>query len=150
MRFRKLTLREIRMMLLAPFETSFGKAEMRRILLVELDVDGVSGWGESTAGETPFYSYETVETAWHILRDHIWPIVRGKELASAYEVFDLLSPVRGHNMAKAGLEMAVWDAEAKRKDMPLYKLLGGTRQEIACGVSIGLQARIEDLLDKVE
>jgi o-succinylbenzoate synthase len=150
MRFRKLTLREIHMKLLAPFETSFGKTEMRRIILVELDADGVSGWGESTAGETPFYSYETVETAWHILRDYVWPIVRGREVSSASEVFDLLAPVRGHNMAKAALETAAWDLEAKQKAVPLAKLLEGTREEIACGVSIGLQPTIKDLLGRVD
>src|SRR5580700_10059687 len=110
MRLRKLTLREIHMRLLSPFETSFGKIEQRRIVLVEVDADGVSGWGESTAGETPIYSYETPETSWHILRDHIWPLVRGVEIDRASEVFDLLGPVRGHNMAKAALETAVWDA----------------------------------------
>ena len=150
MRFRKLTLREIHMRLLAPFETSFGKSELRRIILVELDADGVSGWGESTAGETPFYSYETVETAWHILRDYAWPIVRGRELGSASELFDLLAPIRGHNMAKAALETAAWDAEAMQKALPLAKLLKGTREEIACGVSIGLQPTIKDLLGKVD
>jgi O-succinylbenzoate synthase len=138
------------MRLLAPFETSFGKTEMRRIILVELDADGVSGWGESTAGETPFYSYETVETAWHILRDYVWPLVRGRELASASEVFELLAPIRGHNMAKAALETAAWDLEAKQKAVPLARLLEGARDEIACGVSIGLQPTVKDLLRKVD
>jgi len=138
------------MRLLAPFETSFGKSELRRILLVEVDADGVSGWGESTAGETPFYSYETVETAWHILRDHIWPMVRDREIGPASEVFERLAPVRGHNMAKAALETAVWDAEAKQKNIPLAKLLGGTREEVPCGVSIGLQSTVKDLLKKVD
>jgi o-succinylbenzoate synthase len=150
MRLRKLILREIHMRLVAPFETSFGKSELRRILLVEVDVDGVSGWGESTAGETPFYSYETVETAWHILRDHVWPLVRNAEIGGASEVFDRLAQIRGHNMAKAALETAVWDAEAKQKNLPLAKLLGGTRAEIPCGVSIGLQPAVKDLIAKVE
>src|ERR1700729_936308 len=99
MLIRKLTLREIHLRLRFPFETSFGKTELRRILLVEADVDGVSGWGESTAGEGPFYSYETVETAWLILRDYLWPMVKGREFASASEIWDLMLPVRGHNMA---------------------------------------------------
>src|SRR5271163_2363764 len=134
MRLRKITLREIRLRLLSPFQTSFGTSDLRRILLVEADVDGVSGWGESTAGENPFYSYETVETAWLILRDYLWPLLRGEEITAASEVSDLLGPVRGHNMAKAALETAFWDAEAKQKDLPLAKLLGGTRQEVPCGV----------------
>src|SRR5271169_4369608 len=101
MRLRKLILREIHMRLVAPFETSFGKTELRRIVLVEVEADGVSGWGESTAGEAPFYCYETVETAWHILRDHVWPLVRNVEIGSALEIFDRLAPIRGQNMAKA-------------------------------------------------
>ena len=113
-------------------------------------MDGVSGWGESTAGEDPFYSYETVETAWHIIRDFLWPILKEKEIASAAEVWDLLARVRGHNMAKGGLEAAIWDAEAKQKNVPLAKLLGGVREEISCGVSIGIQPTIKDLIAKVE
>ena len=150
MRLKKITLREIRLPLIAPFQTSFNEVSLRRILLVETDVDGVSGWGESTAGEDPFYSYETVETAWHIIRDFLWPILKDQEIASASEVWDMLARVRGHNMAKGGLEAAIWDAEAKQKNVPLAKLLGGVREEISCGVSIGIQPTIQDLLAKVE
>ena len=150
MRVRKITLREIHLPLIAPFETSFGQTSLRRILLVEADVDSVAGWGESTAGEDPYYSYETVETAWHIIRDFLWPVLKGRELASASEVWDLLGRVRGHNMAKGGLETAIWDAEAKGKNIPLAKLLGGVREEIPCGVSIGIQPTIEGLIAKVE
>jgi o-succinylbenzoate synthase len=150
MKVYKITLREIHLRLLAPFQTSFGTSELRRILLVEADAEGVAGWGESTAGENPFYSYETVETAWHILRDYLWPLVRGREIASAAEVWDLFAPVRGHNMAKAALETALWDIEAKQKKQPLAKLLGGTREEIPCGVSIGIQPTIKGLIAKVD
>src|ERR1700723_2777294 len=146
MRLKKITLREIHLPLIMPFETSFGETSLRRILLVETEVGGISGWGESTAGEDPFYSYETVETAWHILRDFLWPIVQYKEFDSAAEVFDMLTRVRGHNMAKAGLETAVWDAEAKQKSLPLAKLLGGARDEISSGGSIGIQPDIPTLL----
>jgi o-succinylbenzoate synthase len=149
MRLRQITLREIHLRLLSPFETSFGKSDLRRILLLEADVDGAIGWGESTAGENPFYSYETVETAWHILRDHAWPMMKGREFASAADVWDLLAPIRGHSMAKAALETAIWDAEAKQKNLPLAKLLGGTRAEIPCGVSIGIQPTIAALIEKV-
>ena len=150
MRLRKLTLREIHLKLLAPFETSFGKTDLRRIILVEADLDGVTGWGECTAGENPFYCYEDVETAWHILRDYLWPMMKGKEVAAAKDVWPLLGHVRGHNMAKAALEIAYWDAEAKQKSMPLAKLLGGTRSEIPCGVSIGIQPSLDALIAKVE
>jgi o-succinylbenzoate synthase len=150
MRLRKVTLREIHIPLVAPFETSFGSTSLRRILLVEADVDGISGWGECTAGENPYYSYETVETARHIIRDFLWPMLKGRELNAASEVFDLLAQVRGHNMAKAAVETALWDAEAKQKNLPLAKLLGGAREEISSGVSIGIQPSIEVLIAKVE
>ncbi|MGA7919352.1 MAG: o-succinylbenzoate synthase [Candidatus Acidiferrales bacterium] len=150
MRLHKITLREIHMSLVAPFETSFGSISQRHILLVEVDVDGSAGWGECTADEDPYYSYETVETARHIIRDFLWPILKGSEFNSASEVFDLLTRVRGHNMAKGALESAIWDAEAKHKGMPLAKLLGGVRDEISCGVSIGIQPSIQALVAKVE
>jgi len=150
MRLRKLTLREIHLPLVEPFQTSFDTTTLRRILLLEADVDGATGWGESTAGEDPYYSYETVETAWLILRDYLWPLLKGREFAAAGEVFDLFARVRGHNMAKAGLEIALWDAEAKLSDVRLARLLGGTRAEISCGVSIGIQSTIQELLAKVE
>jgi o-succinylbenzoate synthase len=150
MRLRKITLREIHLRLLSPFQTSFGTSDLRRILLVEADIDGVAAWGESTAGENPFYSYETVETAWLILRDYLWPLLKGREIVSASEVWDLLAPVRGHNMAKAAIETAFWDAEAKQKNVSLTKLLGGTRDEIPCGVSIGIQPTTAGLIVKVE
>jgi O-succinylbenzoate synthase len=150
MRLQKITLREIHLRLLSPFETSFGKVQLRRILLIEAQVDGATGWGESTAGEGPFYSYETVETAWLILSKYIWPMLKGREFGSASEIWDLLAPVRGHNMAKAALETALWDAEARQKGVPLAKLLGGTLEEIPCGVSIGLQPTMPELLAKVE
>ena len=138
------------MKLLAPFETSMERTEVRRIVLVEANVDGVTGWGECVAGETPSYSPETTDTAWHILRDHLWPLVKGREFGSASEVWDLLAHVRGHNMAKASLEAAVWDAEAKQKAVPLSKLIGGTREEIASGVSVGIKESLDDLVAAVK
>ena len=88
MRLRKITLREIHMPLIAPFQTSFGETSLRRMLLLEADAEDAIGWGECTAGEDPFYSYETVETAWHIIRDFLWPIVKYTEFDSAAEVWD--------------------------------------------------------------
>jgi o-succinylbenzoate synthase len=149
MKLRTMTLREIHLRLLSPFQTSFGTSDLRRILIVEVEADGRTGWGESTAGENPFYSYETVETAWLILRDYLWPLVRGRVL-EALDVWDLVAGIRGHNMAKAALETAVWDAQAKHKQEALAKLLGGTHQEIPCGVSIGIQPTISTLITRVE
>src|SRR3990172_8215623 len=130
MRLSKITLREIRMPLVAPFETSFGRTSVRRILLVEVDAGGVSGWGECVAGEGPFYGPETVETAWHVLRDFLWPAVRRKGFCGAGEIDALLAGGRGHNMAKGALEAAAWDAEARQKGVPLWKMLVGERREI--------------------
>jgi O-succinylbenzoate synthase len=150
MRVREITMREVRMKLVAPFETSMERTDVRRIVLIEADVDGATGWGECVAGETPSYSPETTETAWHILRDHLWPLVKGREFGSAAEIWDLLAHVRGHNMAKAALEAAVWHAEAVQRGIPLWKLLGGTREEIASGVSIGIKESLEDLVTAVK
>ena len=150
MQIREITLRELRMKLVAPFETSTMRTDERRIVLVEVNVDGVMGWGECVAGETPGYSPETTETAWHILRDHLWGLVRGKEFCGAANIWEMLDPVRGHNMAKGGLEAAIWDAEAKQKGVPLAKLLGGVRDEIASGVSIGIKESLDELAAAVK
>src|SRR5260370_7435112 len=131
MRIREITLQEVQMKLVTPFETSVERTEVRRILLVQADVDGVVGWGECVAGETPSYSPETADTAWLMLRDFLWPLIKGKDFSAAGEVWDLLARVRGHNMAKAALEAAVWDAEANQKGMPPATPLGGFRDDIA-------------------
>ena len=132
------------------FETSFGRTTARRIVLVQVMADGLSGWGEVTAGETPFYSHETPDTAWHILRDFLIPWTLGRIFESACEVAAKFHPIRGHNMAKAALENALWDIEAQQKGVPLAKLFGGTLEEIPCGVSIGIHDSIEELLDKIQ
>jgi O-succinylbenzoate synthase len=149
MRIESLTLRELEMRLKSPFETSFGVTQKRRILLVEVIADGVTGWGEVTATEAPFYNYETTDTAWHIISDFITPRLIGKELRAAAEMESLVGGIRGHQMAKAGVENALWDIEARQKNLPLSKLLGGTLGEIACGVSLGIRENPELLLEKV-
>ncbi|HEV2298237.1 MAG TPA: o-succinylbenzoate synthase [Candidatus Acidoferrales bacterium] len=150
MRIQKVTLREIQMPLVMRFETSSWETTDRRILLVEVHAECVSGWGECVAAETPSYSPETIETAWHIIRDFLWPQIRGKEFCGAKDIWEMLAPTRGHNMAKGGIESAIWDAEAKQKSVPLWKLLGGVREEISSGVSIGIQPTLEGLLANVE
>jgi O-succinylbenzoate synthase len=150
MRVRQIILREIEMKLVAPFETSIERTDVRRIVLVEAEVDGVTGWGECVAGETPTYSPETTQTAWHILREFLWPLLKGKEFGSAGEVWRMFEQVRGHNMAKGAIEAAIWDAEAKQKGLPLWKHLGGSREEITSGVSVGIQESLEDLVKTVK
>lgn len=150
MRIERVTLREIRMPLAMRFETSFGTTTERRILLVEVKADGVTGWGECVADEKPYYSPENIDTAWLITRDFLWPDLRGREFRAAKDVWPMLWHTRGHNMAKGAIESAIWDAEAKQKGVPLWKLLGGARQEIASGVSIGIQSTPEELIAVVE
>ena len=144
-------LREIRLPLIHFFETSFGRTTERRIVLVRvIDRDGAEGWGECTAGEGPFYSEEWTETAWPTLKDFLAPMVVGHEVQNAGATSDLMKKVRGHRMAKAAIETACWDLEAKRAGVPLWKHLGGIHAEIACGVSIGIQDSPEALLEKIE
>jgi o-succinylbenzoate synthase len=150
MRIDKLTLREIQLRLKSPFETSFARIDKRRILLVEAFADGVCGWGEITSGEGPFYNPETVDTSWVVFSQFIAPLAVGQEISGAVEVAALLAPIRGHEMTKAGLECALWDAESRQKNLPLARLLGGEREEIACGVSIGIQESPEGLVANVE
>src|SRR5579859_6821329 len=145
MQIREVTLRELRMKLTAPFETSSERTEERRIILAEVHMDGAIGWGECVAGERPFYSPETTDTAWMIMRDFLWPMINGKEITAAADAWQLMEPVRGHNMAKAALEAALWDAEAKQKGIPISKLLGVTRDEITSGVSIGIKESRDEL-----
>jgi len=150
MRVHSLTLREIHLKLVTPFETSMDRVTQRRIILAEVNLDGVSGWGECVAGETPFYSPEDTETAWRVLKNYLWPMLKGKELPSAADVWPLLERVRGHNMAKGAVETAIWDAEAKLKNIPLWTLIGGERQEIPCGVSIGIKDSLDELVENVK
>ena len=150
MKLESIVLREIHMRLKSPFETSFGTVQERRILLVEVKADGVLGWGEVTAGETPAYNAETTDTAWHVISDFIAPRLIGKKLSAATEFPGLVAQIRGHEMAKSGIENALWDCEAQLKGVSLHKLLGGTRDEIASGVSLGIRETPQSLVQKVE
>ena len=143
-------LREICLPLIHFFETSFGRTTERRIILVRvIGSDGAEGWGECTAGEGPFYSDEWTGTAWATLKEFLAPMVVGRELDGAASVFDLMKSVRGHRMAKAAIETACWDLEAKRAGVPLWRHLGGVHEEISCGVSIGIQDSPEALVEKI-
>ena len=150
MKIEAITLREIHMPLVHFFETSFGRIYSRRILLVTIRCEGVDGWGECVAGEDPFYSSEWIESAWPTLTQYLIPAMLGKHIESSRDCPSLFARVTGHRMGKAALENAVWDAEARQKQMPLWKLLGGSRREILCGVSIGIQDSIEQLLEKIQ
>jgi o-succinylbenzoate synthase len=150
MQIESIVVREIHMRLKSPFETSFGTVQNRRILLVEVLADGVSGWGEVTASETPGYNAETTDTAWHIISNFVGPLLPGRSFASASEFPELIGHIRGHEMAKSGVENALWDAEARLAGLPLSRLLGGGKQEIDCGVSLGIRETPQSLVARVE
>src|SRR6185437_16671524 len=142
-------LREIYMPLAYPFETSFGLTTARRILLVEIEADGLFAWGECVAGEHPFFSDETIDTAWMMTETELGPRLLDAELHSGGSCPSIFRQIRGHRMAKAALENAVWDLEAQVEGVSLAQLLGGTRTVIPCGVSIGIQPSVEQLMDKI-
>ena len=147
---RQIELRELRMQLLHPFETSFGVTRERKIIIVKVSDGENVGYGEVTAGEGPFYSHETYQTAWHILSDFVIPRALGKTFKHPRNFGIFTEGIRGHNMAKAGLETACWDLHAKAGGTALWKSLGGVLQKIDCGVSIGIQPSIDHLLAKID
>lgn len=150
-RVEQIKLRHIRMPLVHFFETSFSRTYERDIILVEAIANGVSGWGEVTAGENPFYNEEWTGSIWPLLIDYVVPRVVNVDLASAEDVYPRLRHIRGHNMTKGGVEAAVWDLQARLNGNPLWKEIGaGARREIACGVSIGIQDSVGQLLEKIE
>ena len=146
----RIVLRQIRMPLVHFFETSFGRTYERDIVLVEAIADGISGWGEVTAGENPFYNEEWTGSVWPLLIDYIAPRVLRYEFSSPAEVAPRTAYIRGHKMTRGGIETAVWDLQARVNNEPLWTTIGGVRREIACGVSIGIQDGVEELLGKVE
>src|SRR5688572_23802070 len=151
MKIKTIELIEINLPLVAFFETSFGRTYERRIILTRvIDDEDNEGWGEITCGETPSYSEEWTDSAWVTAEKILAPLVIGKEIESAARVWDVLKKVRGHRMAKAAIETACWDLEAKRLNVPLWRHLGGVNREIACGVSIGIQDSVEQLFDKIQ
>ena len=150
MNIESITLYHLRMPLVSPFETSFGRATARDCVLIEVHAGGLTGYGECVADRDPGYSYETVGTALHILRDYLIPPLLGKPVPSPRDFFALSSSVRGHHMAKAGLEMAFWDLVGQAEGKSLRELLGGTQDQVEVGVSVGLQASPLALVRTVE
>lgn len=151
MKISTIEVREIRLPLIHFFETSFGRTTERRIIIVRvIDRDGAEGWGECTCGEGPFYSDEWTETAWPTLKEFLAPMVVGRELDGPASAAAVMNRVRGHRMAKAAIETACWDLEAKKAGLPLWRHLGGVQTEIPCGVSIGIQDTPEQLIEKIE
>ena len=150
MKIERLELRLIRLPLVHFFETSFGRIDDKHFILVRVDGEGATGYGECVAEQDPYYSSETNETAWHIISDFIAPRMLGVSFDHPRDVFPALKAIRGHNMAKAAVEMAAWDLFAKQRGEPLSRVLGGNRDRIASGVSIGIQRSLDELTAKVE
>lgn len=151
MQIKSIELIEINLPLVHFFETSFGRTYERRIILTRIeDTAGNEGWGECTAGETPSYSEEWTDGCWAVMEKILAPMVIGQEVEKAENIWDLMKEIRGNRMAKAAIETAGWDLEAKKLKVPLWRHLGGVNQEIACGVSIGIQDTVEQLLEKIK
>ena len=150
MKIEFVELRLVQMPLTAPFETSFGREVAKECILVKLAVDGVVGWGECVAMERPWYSYETNGTAWHVIKDYILPGLLGQELADRDEVRRRTAWIRGHNMARAAIETAFWDALARREGISLAQFMGSTQPRIESGVSIGIQETPAKLLKVID
>ena len=150
MRIDGIVLREVNMQLVHPFETSFGVTRSRRILLVEIQSEGLTGWGECTAGEHPTFSPESTDTAWSVIVQELGPLLAAQSPEHGGECQRIFHKIRGNRMAKAALENAIWDLEAQREGISLSQLLGGVRETIPCGVSIGIHSSIAELMATIE
>lgn len=151
MQIKSIELIEINLPLVHFFETSFGRTYERRIILTRVeDSEGNEGWGECTTGETPSYSEEWTDGCWEVMEKILAPVVIGKQVEKAEDIWDLMKPIRGNRMAKSAIETACWDLEAKKLNVPLWKHLGGVNQEISCGVSIGIQNTVEELIENIQ
>ena len=145
----EIELYHIKMRLKAPFRTSFGEEQDRECILVAAFSEGLIGWGECVASRFPGYSYETVKTAWHTLQDFMVPAVLSAPLAGIQDYVQRVKPVRGHPMAKAGMEMALWDLYSRAAGQPLARFMGGERDRVPVGVSVGIQPSIEQMVQTV-
>lgn len=149
MKIEEINLHQIQLPLVHPFRTSFGTQTKRDVILVELRADGETAWGECVASAGPWYSSETIETAWHVMTDFLIPMVVDQPINDPADIVALMKPVRGHEMAKAALENTVWTWFAQTEGVPLSQLLGGVRERVEVGVSIGIQPSIDALVKRV-
>lgn len=150
MRVERAELRAVELPLVFPFETSFGREDAKAGILVRLFADGLEGWGEAPVSRAPLYNEETVGTAWHVLEEFVLPLLLGRDLSHPREFPPLVRHLRRHHMAKAGVEAALWDLHAQANRLPLARVLGGTRERIEVGVSLGIEPEIETLLGRIE
>src|SRR6266567_3229360 len=138
MRIERIDLKIVRLPLVRTFRTSSSSKDHIAHILVRIEAEGVVGWGECASPSDPYYCPETTETCWHILKDFLGPLVLGRHWETIDELRSLYRLVKGNRFARAGLEMACWDALGRREGQPLAALLGGTRTEVAAGVSLGI------------
>ena len=146
MKIESITFHHLNMPLVSPFETSFGRETDRACILITIRSEGLTGYGECVASRDPGYNYETTGTAMHILKDFISPLILGKDVKDASDFQERVSGIRGHHLAKAGLEMALWDLLGKREGKSLRELLGGVREKVEVGVSIGIQESAQGMV----
>lgn len=149
MKIESITLHHVSMPLVAPFETSFGRETDRECVLIVLKAEGLTGYGECVATRGPGYNYETTGTAWHILKDFVAPLLLGQDVKDAEDFQKRVEGIRGHHLAKAGVEMALWDLLGKRDGKSLKEMIGGTREKVEVGVSIGIQESASALVRTV-
>jgi O-succinylbenzoate synthase len=149
MKINSLTLHHISMPLVAPFETSFGRETDRQCVIITVQADGLTGYGECVAARDPGYNYETTGTAWHILKDFIAPLILGQDVRDAADFQTRVDGIRGHHLAKAGVEMALWDLLGKRDGKSLKEMFGGKHEKVEVGVSIGIQESASALVRTV-
>ena len=150
MKIESITLQHISMPLVAPFETSFGRETDRQCILLTLHAEGLTGYGECVASRDPGYNYETTGTAWHILKEFVAPLILGQDVQDAQDFQKRVDGIRGHHLAKAGVEMALWDLLGKRDGKSLKEMFGGTRDRVEVGVSIGIQESADALVRTVQ
>ena len=150
MKIDALTLYHLRLPLVTPFETSFGRIDHKECILVELHADGLTGYGESAVERDPGYNYETIGTAWHILKDFVAPLILSQDIVDAVDFQRRVAGIRGHHLAKAGVEMALWDLMGKHKGESLMEMFGGEREKVEVGVSIGIQDSASTLVRSAE
>jgi O-succinylbenzoate synthase len=150
MKIDSVTLHHLSMPLIAPFETSFGRETDRQCIIIVLQSEGLTGYGECVASHDPGYSYETTGTAWHVLKDFISPLILSVEISDALDFQNRVEKIRGHHLAKAGVEMAIWDLLGKREDKSLKEMFGGERDKVEVGVSVGIQESADAMLQTVD
>lgn len=147
MKIESITLHHLSMPLVSPFETSFGRETDRECVIVEIQSEGLTGYGECVATRDPGYNYETTGTSMHILKDFVAPLILGQDVKDALDFQERVLSIRGHQLAKAGAEMALWDLIGKREGKSLKQLFGGVRDKVEVGVSIGIQASPQKLVE---